>query len=72
MRPTRLLSIPSVCSELFDVYSYKFILKMNLAAGGWGASDYFSSLAATKASRTKFADEIVAFLNKHNFDGVDL
>jgi chitinase len=44
-----------------------------LAIGGWneGGKPY-SAMAKSSESRTKFIKSVVAFLEKHNFDGFDL
>ena len=43
-----------------------------ISIGGWGGSAGFSDAALTVESRAKFARSCVAFLTKHNFDGVDI
>ncbi|BGP54815.1 hypothetical protein JCM8202v2_002402 [Rhodotorula sphaerocarpa] len=40
--------------------------------GGWSGSRYYSDLVATAASRSKFAKQIAAFMDKHGYVGVDL
>lgn len=47
-------------------------LKILISVGGWGGCKYFSDAALTDASRRKFAASSVAFLKKHNIDGVDI
>jgi chitinase len=46
-------------------------LKVLLSVGGWEAEG-FSDAALTAASRTAFAESIVALLREHSLDGVDL
>ncbi|WP_165418452.1 glycoside hydrolase family 18 protein [Dyella amyloliquefaciens] len=46
-------------------------LKVIVSIGGWGA-DYFSEAALTDASRQHMADGVVALIEKHDVDGVDL
>ncbi len=46
-------------------------LKVIVSIGGWGA-DYFSEAALTESSRRHVADGVVALLEKHDVDGVDL
>lgn len=46
-------------------------LKINLSIGGWGA-DGFSDAVATKVSRQTLATNILNFIQKYHFDGVDL
>jgi len=40
--------------------------------GGWGGSLYFSELLRTASGRAAFAQDIVAYLNKYGFAGVDI
>jgi len=47
-------------------------IKTIISIGGWTWSGKFSDAALTEASRTAFADSIVEFIKKYNFDGVDL
>lgn len=47
-------------------------LKTLISVGGWTWSGRFSDAALTDASRTAFADSVVAFITKYGFDGVDL
>lgn len=47
-------------------------LKTLISVGGWTYSDKFSDAALTDASRTVFADSVVAFIKQYNFDGVDI
>ncbi len=46
-------------------------LKVMVAVGGWGA-DGFSDMALNKKSREVFINSLVAFIEKYNFDGVDM
>lgn len=46
-------------------------LKITVALGGWGA-DGFSDAVLTEDSRDKFAESIVKYLIKYDFDGIDL
>jgi len=47
-------------------------LKIMLGVGGWNLGTVqFSSIARSAASRTEFAKNAVAFIRKHNFDGLD-
>ncbi len=46
---------------------------MTLAIGGWNeGSTKYSAMAKDSAERQKFVDSVVQFLQKHNFDGLDL
>ena len=47
-------------------------LKILYSAGGWSWSDGFSDAALTPQSREIFARSAVAFMLKHNLDGIDL
>lgn len=47
-------------------------LKVVISVGGWTLSSEFSDAALTAASRQKFADSVVRFVNQYGFDGVDL
>ena len=46
-------------------------LKIIVSIGGWGA-DHFSEAALTDASRQRVADDVAAFIDKYDVDGVDL
>ena len=48
--------------------------KVLLALGGWNDSkgDKYSRLVNSPASRAKFIEHAVQFIEKHNFDGLDL
>lgn len=48
-------------------------LKVMIAIGGWNeGGKKYSDMSATKASRAKFIESVVAFLQEHQFDGLDL
>lgn len=48
-------------------------LKTIIAIGGWNeGSEKYSAMASNEASRNTFVDSVVHFLEKHNFDGLDL
>lgn len=47
-------------------------LKTLVSIGGWTLSDTFSILAENPASRTRFAESIVAFCKRYGFDGADI
>lgn len=48
-------------------------LKTIIAIGGWTeGSEKYSAMASSKASRETFADSVVDFLEKYNFDGLDI
>ena len=47
-------------------------LKTLISVGGWTWSERFSDVALTEQSRTIFADSLLEFILKYDFDGVDL
>lgn len=47
-------------------------LKTMISIGGWNDSGKFSDAALTDASRTVFADSVVAFIKQYGFNGADL
>jgi len=47
-------------------------LKVLVSVGGWGWSGHFSDVALTPASRKTFIDSAVAFLERHQLDGLDV
>lgn len=49
-------------------------LKVSLALGGWNdsAGDKYSRLVNNPTARKKFIDQAIQFLEKYNFDGLDL
>lgn len=56
-------------NELKKAYPH---LITSISIGGWDYSGKFSDAALTDASRTAFADSVIAFIKKYHFDGVDL
>ena len=47
-------------------------LKILVSVGGWTWSGGFSDVALTPQSRQRFIDSAVAFLGRHNLDGLDI
>lgn len=47
-------------------------LKTLISVGGWTWSERFSDVSLTEQSRTIFADSLLQFILKYNFNGVDL
>ncbi|UJR07712.1 hypothetical protein I4U23_011997 [Adineta vaga] len=47
-------------------------LRTLISIGGWTWSGKFSDIALTNASRHKFAQSCVEFIQKYSFDGVDI
>jgi chitinase len=46
---------------------------VTVAIGGWNeGSTKYSAMAKDSEKRQKFVDSVVQFLQKHNFDGLDL
>lgn len=43
-----------------------------LAVGGWGHDETFETLAADPAARDRLVQELVALVEKHNLDGIDM
>lgn len=65
----------------FDNQFYKRVVqykakgaKVSLAIGGWNDSlgDKYSKLVNNPAARRRFIEHVMKFLEKHNFDGLDL
>lgn len=46
--------------------------KITVALGGWGGSDGFAALAASRQNREKFIDNITSFCIRNNYDGIDI
>lgn len=44
---------------------------ISLSIGGWGAGN-FSEMAESKASRKQFIDQVINFVEKYQFDGIDM
>lgn len=55
-------------SEIRTLYPH---LKINISIGGW-AADGFSDAVVSQRNRETFSSEIVKFIKKYNFDGVDI
>jgi chitinase len=47
-------------------------LKLMASIGGWVASNQFSNMAASAATRANFVASAVAFLRRYRFDGIDI
>lgn len=58
-------------AELEKVKKINPNLKISIAVGGWGG-DGFSDAALTEQSREKFANSVVAYIQKYNLDGIDI
>jgi len=46
--------------------------KVLISIGGWTGSRYFSSMAATAATRDVFVQDVISFIKSNNVDGIDL
>ncbi|MCF6136521.1 glycoside hydrolase family 18 protein [Pseudalkalibacillus berkeleyi] len=58
--------------QLQELKKQNLHLKTLISVGGWTWSERFSDVALTEQSRTKFAESVLAFVQKYGFDGVDL
>lgn len=47
-------------------------LKVLISVGGWKWSGHFSDMALTPASRARFIDSVVAFIEEYHLDGLDI
>ena len=49
-------------------------VKVTIALGGWNDSkgNKYSRLVNNLASRKKFTEEVIKFIEKYDFDGLDL
>jgi GH18 family chitinase len=47
-------------------------LKILVSVGGWTWSGGFSDMALTRESRKRFIESAIAFLRRHNLDGLDI
>ena len=52
----------------------KYGIKVTVAIGGWNDSqgNKYSRLVNNPAARKKFIENVMAFIHKYNFDGLDL
>ncbi len=58
----------SEIQKLKEIYPF---LRVNLSIGGWGA-DGFSDMAADGDLRSGFVDNVMEWVKKHGFDGIDI
>ncbi len=47
-------------------------VKVIVSIGGWGQCDGYPPMAASAATRKTFIDNVIAFMQKHGYDGIDL
>jgi len=47
-------------------------VKVMIAAGGWGVSRGFGSMAADDNARANFVSNVIQFLNENDLDGIDI
>ena len=66
-------------TDLKNMYSGASTLDVYITIGGWTFSDngtdtqpVFSDIAGDAAKRQKFADNLVSFMTRYGFDGVNL
>lgn len=66
-------------TDLKNMYSGASTLDVYISIGGWTFSDngtdtqpVFPDIAGDAAKRQKFADNLVSFMTRYGFDGVDL
>lgn len=60
-----------VKKEWIDLAHQKGI-RVNISVGGWGQGYHFPQVAASAAKRKRFARTAVAYLIKHNLQGLDI
>lgn len=46
--------------------------KVLIAVGGWGNSDNFPRVTAREDLRRRFIEEIIGYVEEHNYDGIDI
>lgn len=63
---------PTNFTQLNELKKTYPTLKTLISIGGWEGSGRFSDAALTDASRTAFADSVVAFIKQYGFNGVDI
>lgn len=47
-------------------------VKVSIAVGGWGWDEQFEQMAASAKSRTVFVQNLKAFVEEYQLDGVDM
>ncbi|WP_174533354.1 glycosyl hydrolase family 18 protein [Micromonospora chalcea] len=64
---------PSKLSSLVSL-GHANNVKVSIAVGGWNDGDdsAFEALAANSGTRTAFVNNLIAFVNQYNLDGVDM
>ena len=79
--PVTLITISLITADFLRTGFYERVvaykkrgLKVLLALGGWNdsAGDKYSRLVNNPAARSKFISHAVQFLEKYDFDGLDL
>jgi len=59
--------------QIVDFKSTNSDLKVLISVGGWNfPSHFYSRMVANATSRSVFVDSVVAYLEKYNFDGLDI
>ena len=62
-----------ICQDVPTLHCVKPV-QVTLALGGWNDSkgDKYSRLVNSPAARARFIEDVIAFIEKHDFDGLDL
>ncbi len=58
--------------QLIKVKERQPELKAIISIGGWGRSEHFSTLASSKNGRIKLAKSAIQFMQKYQFDGIEI
>lgn len=58
--------------QLVELKQQNPSLKTLISVGGWTLSDTFSQMAAHPSTRQNFIQQIMAFCEKYQFDGIDI
>ena len=69
--PEGMPGFKNLFKEIAKVQEQNPNLRINLSIGGWGA-DGFSDMAMTKETRSQFIANVIDWVKKYKFDGVDI
>ncbi|WP_018748579.1 glycosyl hydrolase family 18 protein [Chitiniphilus shinanonensis] len=64
--------VGGVFGVLYNLRKANPNLKLDLSVGGWTLSEGFPWMASDPTRRKVFVDSIVAFLERYDFDGIDI